>query len=82
MLVIVAGRIQLRPWTDRNGAERLSVEIQCDDVMFGETKKSREAGGATAPSAPRATGSSYNVPENISGDDFEEPDPEDNEVPF
>ncbi len=81
MLVIVVGRIQPRTWTDRNGAERLSVEIQCDDVMFGETKKAREAGGASVPSAPQATDSSYNVPD-ISGDDFEEPDPEDNEVPF
>ncbi len=81
MLVIVVGRIQLRPWTDRNGAERLTVEIQCDDVMFGETKKAREAGGVSVPSAPRAAGSNFNVP-NISGNDFEEPDEDDNDVPF
>ncbi len=81
MLVIVVGRIQMRPWTDRNGVERLAVEIQCDEVMFGETKKAREAGGGAAPSAPRAAGSNFNVPD-IPGDDFVEPDEDDNEVPF
>ncbi len=81
MLVIVAGRIQLRLWTDRNGVERLAVEIHCDDVMFGETKKAREAGGAAASSAPRAAGSNFNVP-NVSGNDFEKPDEDDDDVPF
>ncbi len=81
MLVIIVGRIESRTWTDRNGAERLSVEIQCDDVMFGETKKAREAEGGSAPSTSRTTGSNSNVPD-VSGNDFEEPDEDDNEVPF
>ncbi len=82
MLAIVDGRVQSRNWEDRNGNRRTSIEINCEFVTFGETKKAREAGGATAPSAPKTTGSSFNVPEDIPGDDFEEPDPEDNEVPF
>ena len=45
MLAIVVGRIQSRNWEDRNGNKRVSVEVNCDEVSFGETKKSREQSG-------------------------------------
>lgn len=42
-LAIVVGRIQSRNWEDKNGNKRISVEINVDEVSFGETKKSRDA---------------------------------------
>lgn len=42
MLAIVIGRIQSRNWEDRNGNKRVSIEINVDEISFGETKKSRE----------------------------------------
>ena len=48
MLAIVVGRIQSRNWEDRNGNKRVSIEINVDEVSFGETKKSREANGYAA----------------------------------
>nr|WP_300128904.1 single-stranded DNA-binding protein [uncultured Butyricicoccus sp.] len=45
MLAIVVGRIQSRNWEDRNGNKRVSIEINVDEVSFGETKKSRDANG-------------------------------------
>lgn len=45
MLAIVVGRIQSRSWEDRSGNKRVSIEINVDEVSFGETKKSRESNG-------------------------------------
>lgn len=71
MLAIVVGRIQSRNWEDKNGSKRVSIEVVCDEVQFGETKKSREeagysdgygqSGGYSQPSydAPRSS-QSYN----------------------
>lgn len=42
MLAIVVGRVQSRNWEDKNGNKRVSIEINVDEVSFGETKKSRE----------------------------------------
>lgn len=42
MMAIVVGRIQSRNWEDKNGNKRVSIEINVDEVSFGETKKSRE----------------------------------------
>ena len=43
MLAIVVGRIQSRNWEDKNGNKRTTIEINVDEISFGETKKSRES---------------------------------------
>ncbi len=48
MLAIVVGRIQSRNWEDRNGNKRVSIEINADEISFGETKKSRDTNGGYA----------------------------------
>lgn len=45
MMAIVVGRVQSRSWEDKNGNKRSTVEINVDEISFGETKKSREATG-------------------------------------
>ena len=45
MMAIVVGRIQSRKWQDQNGNNRTVIEINCEDVSFGETKKNRENSG-------------------------------------
>ena len=45
MMAIVVGRVQSRNWEDKNGNKRVSVEVNCDEVSFGETKKAREESG-------------------------------------
>ena len=42
MMAIVVGRIQSRKWQDQNGNNRTAIEINCEEVSFGETKKNRE----------------------------------------
>ena len=46
MMAVVCGRVQSRNWQDKNGNKRTSIEVNCEEVTFGETKKSREQGGA------------------------------------
>lgn len=43
-MVVVSGRLQIRPWEDESGNKRRSAEIVADNVYFGETKKSDSAG--------------------------------------
>ena len=43
MMAIVVGRIQSRKWQDQNGNNRTAIEINCEDVSFGATKKNRDS---------------------------------------
>ena len=38
-MIIVAGRLQIRKWTDKDGNKRSTAEIVADNVYFGDTKK-------------------------------------------
>ena len=42
-MAIAVGRIQSRKWQDQNGNNRTAIEINCEDVSFGETKKNRDS---------------------------------------
>lgn len=53
-MIVVSGRLQIRPWTDKEGNKRRSAEVVADSCYFGGSKKE---GGDTGPKAP--TQSSY-----------------------
>ena len=42
-MAIAVGRIQSRKWQDQNGNNRTAIEVNCEEVSFGETKKARDA---------------------------------------
>jgi single-strand DNA-binding protein len=42
-MIVVSGRLQIRPWTDKDGNKRRTAEIVADNVYFGESKKDRES---------------------------------------
>ena len=44
-MVIVKGRLQIRPWTDQEGNKRSTTEIVADGVYFGDSKSKEDAGG-------------------------------------
>lgn len=71
MMAIVCGRVQSRNWEDKNGSKRTSIEINCEEIKFGETKKARD-GGYAPPGNSAPAGS----------DSFEELDEDDSDVPF
>lgn len=93
MLAIVVGRIQSRNWEDKNGNKRVSIEINVDEISFGETKKSRDSGGGYAGggydngSQIRSEGNSYGSPAPsfdlpVGDSDFAELSDDDGDVPF
>ena len=43
-MIVVVGSIQSRRWQDKNGSNRTSIEVVADEVQFGESKRSRDAG--------------------------------------
>lgn len=66
VMAIVVGRVQSRKWQDKNGNNRTSVEVNCAEVMFGESKKAWEKDNG-----------SY-----LPDDDMIPPDEDDSDVPF
>ena len=60
-MIVVSGRLQIRPWTDKDGNKRRTAEIVADNVYFGDSKRDGETGGAyAAPAAPAFGG--YSAP--------------------
>lgn len=90
MLAIVVGRIQSRRWQDQNGNNRISIEVNCDEIQFGETKKSRDQGGSSGgydsgsqlrpDSAASQAAPAFDLPSG--GSDFQELADDDGDVPF
>lgn len=38
-MMVVSGRLQIRPWTDKEGNKRKATEIVADSCYFGDSKK-------------------------------------------
>ena len=67
-MIVVSGRLQIRGWTDKDGNKRRTAEVVADNVYFGEAKNSN---------ASNVT-NHYPTP----GQDFEQVDVPDSELPF
>ena len=49
-MTIVKGRLQIREWTDKEGAKRRVAEVVADNVYFGEAKgTNKNVPGLTIP---------------------------------
>ncbi len=81
-MAIVEGRIQVRPWTDKEGNKRKSTEIIAGNVYFGDSKKDNDSNGYhqgyTGNSDNDTTSSSFPPP----GSEFTEINDDDGELPF
>ncbi|MDY3690668.1 MAG: single-stranded DNA-binding protein [Dysosmobacter sp.] len=46
-MAVVEGRLQSRPWTDKDGNKRVAIEIVAESVYFGDSRRSEldTAGG-------------------------------------
>lgn len=71
-MIVVAGRLQIRSWNDKDGNKRRTAEVVADNVYFGESK-SQESRGTQAPSY-----GGYTPPAN----DYATLDDEDPQLPF
>ena len=81
-MAIVEGRLQIRPWTDKDGNSRRSAEVVADNIYFGDSKRDSagDMGGYSAP-AYTAPAGGYSAP--VGGPSgFAEIDEEDGDLPF
>lgn len=75
-LVAVTGRLQIRDWKDKDGNNRRSAEVICENAYFAESKKgSRDQTGPSGDSDPETNQPPINY-------NFVELDEEDGELPF
>ena len=92
-MAIVEGRLQIRPYTDRDGNKRSATEVVADNIYFGDSRRDGDGGGsfdrsggfdqgyAPRPSAPAPQRSAYDA-SMPTGDQFTELDDDDGELPF
>ena len=71
-MAVVEGRLQIRPWTDKEGNNRRSAEVIVDNMYFGDSKRDGDTGGARPASGPV----------NVSANDWQEVDEEEGDLPF
>lgn len=46
-MAVVSGRLQIRPWTDKEGNKRRSAEVIAESVYFGDSKKESDGSGSS-----------------------------------
>ena len=82
-MAIVEGRLQIRPWTDKDGNNRRSAEVVADNIYFGDSKRDSagDMGGYSAP-AYTAPAGGYSAPVGGGSSGFAEIDDEDGDLPF
>lgn len=73
-MAVVSGRLQIRPWTDKDGNKRRTAEIVADNVYFGDSKKDTD----NAPSDPYVGFVKTTAP----AQDFAQLTDEDAQLPF
>ena len=86
-MIIVAGRLQIRNWVDKDGNKRKTAEIVADSVYFGEGKKEKTESASTAPGPYTITQNPYSGPWMFGGvtpaaSDFAMLDDDDAQLPF
>ncbi|MFR4143944.1 MAG: single-stranded DNA-binding protein [[Clostridium] leptum] len=47
-LITVDGRLESRKYTDKDGNNRVAIEIKADNVYFGESKENKETSQTSA----------------------------------
>ena len=82
-MAIVEGRLQIRPWTAKDGNNRRSAEVVADNIYFGDSKRDNagDMGGYSAP-AYTAPAGGYSAPVGGGSSGFAEIDEEDGDLPF
>lgn len=65
-MAVVSGRLQIRPWSDKDGNKRRTAEVVADNVYFGDSKKDAASDGGNAAPAT----------------DYTELDVDDSQLPF
>lgn len=79
-MATVIGKLQSQSWVGEDGKNRSKVEVKCDKVDFGETKKAREAASGSYSPSVEADETAYSSPDTEP--DFQELPDDGEEPPF
>lgn len=84
-MIIVAGKLQTRSWTDKDGNKRKTIEIVADNAYFGDSKPQGGSYNAPAPADQNAGygnnyGGSYGG--HPAGSDWAMLDEDDAQLPY
>lgn len=71
-MAIVAGKLDIREWTDKDGNKRRNAEVVADNVYFGDSKKEE----------PRCNSYGETQDPTATASDFAVLDDEDMQLPF
>lgn len=81
-LVCVEGRLQARPWTDKEGNKRTAYEIVTDHAYFAEPKRDGGSGGGYPEVFNQRPSSDSQVPPESKNDFVDVTDDDDGDLPF
>ena len=86
-MAIIEGRLQIRPYTDRDGNKRTAAEVVADNVYFADSQRREGEGGYSTPAGgsyppPTSTAPSYAPPAGVPGNEFGDLVDDDGELPF
>ncbi len=83
-MAVVEGRLQIRPYTDRDGNKRTAAEVVAENVYFGDSRRDGDSGSYAPPpfaqSAPASSSGGYAAP--TGEDQFAELADDDGDLPF
>ena len=84
-MAVVEGRLQIRPYTDRDGNKRTAAEVVAENFYFGDSRRDGDGGGSYAPSSYSAPSArpmaGYDAPTGDE-DQFAELSDDDGDLPF
>lgn len=66
-MAVVAGRLQIRPWTDRDGNKRRSAEVIVDSAYFGDSKRENDGANTRYSEPTHSSTGEYPVIEDDDG---------------
>ena len=77
-MAVVEGRLQIRPYTDRDGNKRTAAEVVADNIYFADSQRKEGEGGYSSPA-----GGSYPPPTPTApGNEFGDLVDDDGDLPF
>lgn len=71
-MIVVAGRLQIRNWQDKDGNKRRNAGVIADNVYFGDSRSDNAPGSYQAAKAPV----------NVDAEDFAEVEDDDSDLPL
>ncbi len=81
-MAVVEGRLQIRPWEDRDGNKRRSTEVIVDNIYFGDSRRSGGEDGSYGGSYTSASSDRQGYTAPQTGPDYGGFELEENDLPF